>query len=1519
MKMRKVPKRFLAFGMLICMIVSLFPATALAGTSTRAGGAEYQLTDEWENRSPVENAIEFEGTDKVTFHALPGELGMYTNAQNVLLYDAPAGDFTATVKVTNTALTSDYQTIGLAAFASESRVAGTMRRYHSGLGGNVFAKMNYNGNYDEYAVADTDTDAPVWLKLERSRNEIIHSYSYDGTEFTEIARTTDNADLFSCEDLKIAVYTGGDNTFDATVQDFTVNGETVPFCTEKIVEESEYELTRDWTMHSPVEEKFWINNENKVTFHSQPGELGQITDAKNVLLYDMPEGDFTATVKVTNTELTSDYQTIGLAAFASVSRVAGTMRRYHSGLGGNVFAKMNYNGGYDEAALPDTNKGDAAWLRLERNGDKFIHSYSYDGENFTVIAETTDNADLFACEDLKIAIYTGGAQTFDAVMENFTINEQSIPFGKKRVPQEITEIAAFEDIYADYGTSLEELNLPETAEVTLEDGTVKELAVTWDPQTYDSQTAGTQTVKGTLELEKYVINSEGKQAEIKVHVMEEGQGIPVTKITLDRTDVTLALEGAVTLNAEVFPDNAADKTVVWESSDDGVAAVDSAGKITAVSKGTAAITARSGDASAQCTVTVTDGIGIGTVWGVPSPDSEVQIAVKMTEDYGLVYEAAKNGKAFITDGSVLGLKTNTIDTTKDLTFISAEEEEIDETYETYSGKFSENRNHANQLRLTFKDSTEQYFYSVIVRAYDDGVAFSYELGTAEGNEKTSVSITDEMSTVNIPEGAVTWSFENGGSYEDEYHRKTMEELGGTPAIPLLYQTEDLYVLFNEANLIGSDFCGSRFKTSAGSSTFELDFAREQSGAVTVQFPFTSPWRYAVAGDLGTITENTMAENLSPAPDEEKYHYSDWVEPGVASWTWLAEGETREGQENIDAIKRYIDMAAELGWKYFLWDDGWQTDPANNVMNPHAQEVIDYAAERGIGILVWVNEDYIANDSDRETRFKMWSEMGIKGIKADFFDGEQQSEIAEYEDIYEDLAKYKMVGIMHGCNKATGETRTYPHILSREAIRGDEFVNRQASVQEQLTILPYIRCASGPADYTPLVDLPNKYTGEPIGNTDKTIGSQLTIPVLIEAGIPCMADKDTTYLREDLRGLFEDLPAAWDETHFISGEVGEYVTLARRSGDTWYIAGNTNDTARTEHIDFAEYVGEQDEYLAQIWYDGPDDNDKTDIAVEKINVTAADSIDVKVARKGGFTIKLTKIGETEPVSTAVLEYVLGLAEDVDTDGVVDSVVEIFNDRKAAAYDILERAEAGDPSVTQSMIDQSWSGLIEIMQYMSFKQGDMTDLQKVVDLANSLDLTKYLDEGQQEFKDALAAAEAVLEDELTEQTAIDQAWKSLLKAMSELRLKPSKDALEELIASAQSMSTEGVSEETAAVFRSALARAVNVYEDEQATEEEVASAQEELQTAIDQMLVSAGATDGEGQETDSSSADDMTAGSQQASGNSGSGKADGGSQTTISSGRPAVKTGDTTMPIAGSVAVMALAAAGAAAVWKKKREI
>ena len=283
--------------------------------------------------------------------------------------------------------------------------------------------------------------------------------------------------------------------------------------------------------------------------------------------------------------------------------------------------------------------------------------------------------------------------------------------------------------------------------------------------------------------------------------------------------------------------------------------------------------------------------------------------------------------------------------------------------------------------------------------------------------------------------------------------------------------------------------------------------------------------------------------------------------------------------------------------------------------------------------------------------------------------------------------------------------------------------------------------------------------------------------------------------------------------------------------------------------------------------------------------------VEVLQKAIDGLELAK-----EISTAVLEYALALAETADTEGVLDSVAEIFNNAKASAQNILERVQAGDASVTQDMVDESWQNLIKAMQYLSFKQGDKTDLQKVIDLANSLDLSQYLDEGQQAFNDALTAAEAVLADGNAMQDEVDQAWKALLKAMSELRLKPSKDALEDLIASAESLSTEGADEETVSVFRSALARAMSVLEDDQATEAEVASAEKELKSAIDLMLASTdGSTDGSGQ---SGTGNATSSGSQNSGANA---------SKTSTSGSKAVKTGDSMFPIAGSAAAMAMAAA------------
>ena len=253
---------------------------------------------------------------------------------------------------------------------------------------------------------------------------------------------------------------------------------------------------------------------------------------------------------------------------------------------------------------------------------------------------------------------------------------------------------------------------------------------------------------------------------------------------------------------------------------------------------------------------------------------------------------------------------------------------------------------------------------------------------------------------------------------------------------------------------------------------------------------------------------------------------------------------------------------------------------------------------------------------------------------------------------------------------------------------------------------------------------------------------------------------------------------------------------------------------------------------------------------------------------------------------------------------------FNGAKAAAEDILARAQAGDPSLTQEKVDEAWQNLIRAMQYLSFKQGDKTDLQKVIDMAKSLDLSEYLDEGQQAFTDALAAAEAVLTDGDAMQEEVDQSWKELLRVMSELRLKPSKDALKDLIDEANGVSTEGADEETVAVLQNALAAAVSVYDNEQATEEEVVTAEEGLQAALDQIRAAAGDTD-ESRNTGSGDGNNAEA----------AGKDNASVQTDTtknSSAQKSVKTGDTAAPIAGVTAGMMLAAAAGVMAYRRRRE-
>ena len=287
---------------------------------------------------------------------------------------------------------------------------------------------------------------------------------------------------------------------------------------------------------------------------------------------------------------------------------------------------------------------------------------------------------------------------------------------------------------------------------------------------------------------------------------------------------------------------------------------------------------------------------------------------------------------------------------------------------------------------------------------------------------------------------------------------------------------------------------------------------------------------------------------------------------------------------------------------------------------------------------------------------------------------------------------------------------------------------------------------------------------------------------------------------------------------------------------------------------------------------------------------------------------------EPVSTAVLEYAIELARTADTEGVVPAVAEKFNECLTNAEDLLARVQVGDASVTQDMVDESWGELMRIMQMLSFKQGDKTDLCKVIETADTIDLDKYLEVGKDEFKEALEEAKAAAADENAMQDEVDQAWKRLVAAMGNLRLIPDKDLLEDLINQAQAIDTAEYTEESVAALNSALAKAIEVYNDDQADEAQVKEAETALKASMDQLVKNESGSAGDGNTGDAGTGSDT---GNADTGNGASGSTDDKNGNTVQNTGAsqnvsrAVKTGDETnmvwlIAMMGFAAVLCVAA-------------
>lgn len=604
---------------------------------------------------------------------------------------------------------------------------------------------------------------------------------------------------------------------------------------------------------------------------------------------------------------------------------------------------------------------------------------------------------------------------------------------------------------------------------------------------------------------------------------------------------------------------------------------------------------------------------------VTSPDGTIRAELTLDEQGTLRYYVLHNEK-MIVDNGTLGIKTSLGNFTEGLEQTGeAEKETIDETYSAISGKFSTIRNHANQMTASFVlPDNDDLYLTVVFRTYDDGFAYRYELHSFdETAQPHNITIQGETGSFKIPPNAKTVSMEyQGGDFTHEsfYYQKSAWELNGKIVLPFMYQMGEDWVLMNEASLDGS-YTGSSL--DAGSSRVTMSYPYQQGDTVATIFPLSLPWRYMVIGGISEIMENTMAENLSPAPDAQ-YSFDDWVKPGVASWTWMVGG--FEMQRDPDAIKSYLDLAEEMGWNYFILDEGWQPNNPNYGTGNEPKytgyfdwfdEVIAYAQKRNVGLISWVPSADLNTPEKRAERLPVWAEKGIKGIKVDFFNRESQDQVALMQDIYKDCAKYHLVVDVHGANKPTGENRTYPNLLSREAIFGEEMSNNQYT---QMVFAPVIRGTLGPTDFTPRI--------LPTGASNITCAHQLAISILYESGLTCMAGSKEDYENTFGAEFLKDLPVAWDETVGLDSTLYEYISVARRKGNTWYVATNQGEGVRTANIPL-DFLGEGN-YLAEIFTDTQNGRDvKRTVRV----VDSTDRIREVLQQGGACVIRLTKMDKT----------------------------------------------------------------------------------------------------------------------------------------------------------------------------------------------------------------------------------------------------------------------------------------------------
>lgn len=616
---------------------------------------------------------------------------------------------------------------------------------------------------------------------------------------------------------------------------------------------------------------------------------------------------------------------------------------------------------------------------------------------------------------------------------------------------------------------------------------------------------------------------------------------------------------------------------------------------------------------------------------VESPDQALQVQLSLNDQAQAFYTILRNDTVVL-QPSRLGVRMEDADFTTGLSLAATSAvESVEDRYELLTAKRKNNTYKANKRTfhlLNAAGDTMQLLFQVS----NDGVAFRYHFPGQSAEKK---KITDEITSFQFPQEAKAWLQpmseaktgwkETNPSYE-EYYQKGIAV--GTPAptkagwvYPALFQTGHNWVLITESGTDG-DYSGTRLHQSSSGGNYTIDFPQapeDQPGGILnpeSSLPWSTPWRILAIGSLKTIAESTLGTDLAkPAIALDQ----SFIKPGKASWSWAI---LKDDSTIYSVQKRFIDYAADMNWQYTLIDADWD----QKIGYEKVKELADYAKTKDVKLLLWYNSAGDWNSTPytpksklltREARMKEFGrlqEMGIAGVKIDFFGGDGQSVMQYYTDILKDAAANKLLVNFHGSTLPRGWHRTYPNLMTMEAIKGFEFITfEQQNADEapaHATVIPFTRNAFDPMDFTPL-----SLHVIPGINRKTTLGHELALPVLFISGIQHYAETANgmkqvpEYVREYLRNI----PLVWEDTHFVQGYPGQLAIIARKAGDRWYVAGvNGENTPKTVSLDLS-FIGQKQGTLLT------DGKGQEAFQNKAVNLAATPNTEVDLKPNGGFVM------------------------------------------------------------------------------------------------------------------------------------------------------------------------------------------------------------------------------------------------------------------------------------------------------------